>query len=301
MLDSVTLDQLRMLVAVADAGSFTAAAKRVQRAQSAVSHAIATLEEQLDVQLFDRSTKRPTFTPHGEAILAEARMVLVRAERLRATARGLAAGMEGDVTLATGVIVPEEPLVRTFDKFRHAFPLVALRVFREEVGGAPDLVARGIADLGFAGAQSLAPFAEDVFDRSAIGEAEVVTVAGAKHPLALLDRPLSDSDLADHRQITPTSRVAKNFEHTLVHDVWEVADLALRHRIIREGMAWGTLPLEVAKPSLADGHLVRLRIQARPEHALRVPLFAISRTGDAVGPARRWLVETMRAELAGSP
>lgn len=205
MLVSVTLDQLRMLVAVANAGSFTAAAKHVQRAQSAVSHAIATVEEQLGVTLFDRSTKRPTFTPYGETILAEARMVLVRAERLRAT--------------------------------------------------APD------------------------------------------HPLAQLARPLADADLADHRQITPTSRVAERFEHTLVHDVWEVADLSLHHQMILRGVAWGTLPLEVAEPSLATGRLARLQIEARPEHALRAPLFAISRIGDALGPARRWLIEAIRAAL----
>ncbi len=300
LLDAVTLDQLRMLVAVADAGSFTAAAKRVQRAQSAVSHAIATLEDQLEVQLFDRSTKRPTFTAHGEAILAEARTVLVRAERLRATARGLAAGLESEVTLATSVIVPEDPLVETLDRFRHAFPGITLRIFREEVGGAPELVAGGVADLGFAGSESLAAYAEDVFDRTPIGGADVVTVASQDHPLASLDRPLTDADLADYRQLSPTSRVAATYQHTLVHDVWEVADLPLRHRLIRRGVGWGTLPVALAASDLSTGRLRRLRVEARPEQALKVPLFAISRTGDAIGPARRWLIEAVQSALNGA-
>lgn len=59
MLEGVTLDQLRMLSAFAETGNFTAAAKYVSRAQSAVSHAIARLERQLGVTLFDRSIKQP--------------------------------------------------------------------------------------------------------------------------------------------------------------------------------------------------------------------------------------------------
>ncbi|WP_280952728.1 LysR family transcriptional regulator [Mesorhizobium sp. WSM3860] len=62
MLDALTLDQMRMFLAVADAGSFRLASMRLGRAQSAVSHAIANLETELKTVLFDRSTRRPTLT-----------------------------------------------------------------------------------------------------------------------------------------------------------------------------------------------------------------------------------------------
>jgi DNA-binding MarR family transcriptional regulator len=72
MLDALTLDQMRIFAAVAETGSFSAAARRLGRVQSAVSQSIAGLEDQLGVALFDRSGKTPKLTPGGTAILARA-------------------------------------------------------------------------------------------------------------------------------------------------------------------------------------------------------------------------------------
>ncbi|MGC7974414.1 LysR family transcriptional regulator, partial [Salmonella enterica] len=75
-IERLSLDQLRDFVQVADSGSFLAAARKLSRAQSAVSYAIATLEDQLGVLLFDRSGYRPQLTSPGVALLADARQVL---------------------------------------------------------------------------------------------------------------------------------------------------------------------------------------------------------------------------------
>ena len=68
MLDNLTLDQMRVLIAVAEDGSFSAAARRLGRVQSAVSQAIQTLEENLRLTLFDRSAKTPVLTDAGRAV-----------------------------------------------------------------------------------------------------------------------------------------------------------------------------------------------------------------------------------------
>ena len=62
MIDSLTLDQLRVLIAVADEGSFSGAARRLGRVQSAISQAVQTLEATLELALFDRSAKKPVLT-----------------------------------------------------------------------------------------------------------------------------------------------------------------------------------------------------------------------------------------------
>src|SRR3712207_4721026 len=80
MLDALTLDQMRVFAAVADSGSFRAAAARLSRAQSAVSHAVATLEGQLGLAVFDRSGHRPRLTPEGRALLAEVRAILTKVD-----------------------------------------------------------------------------------------------------------------------------------------------------------------------------------------------------------------------------
>ena len=62
MLSRVTLDQLQILIAVADTGNFSAAARKVNRVQSAVSQSIQSLEDGLELKLFDRSSKVPRLT-----------------------------------------------------------------------------------------------------------------------------------------------------------------------------------------------------------------------------------------------
>ena len=69
MIDGVSLDQLRTFIAVADEKSFSAAGRRLRRAQSVVSQTMANLEGQLGVKLFDRSARLPVLTDQGRAAL----------------------------------------------------------------------------------------------------------------------------------------------------------------------------------------------------------------------------------------
>jgi DNA-binding transcriptional LysR family regulator len=107
MLDALTLDQMRTFIAVAEAGSFRAAAVRLARVQSAVSHAVLNLEAQLGIKLFERSGHRSTLTTEGEALLADMRTILLKVDTLRARARGLGEGLELRLAIA---LDPQFPL-----------------------------------------------------------------------------------------------------------------------------------------------------------------------------------------------
>src|ERR1700757_4640146 len=100
MIDPLTLDQMRVLAAVAETGSFSAAGRRLGRVQSAVSQSIQTLEQHLRLALFDRDAKTPQLTDAGRAILDMAREVLARAEDLQARAAAMEAGVEPELTIA---------------------------------------------------------------------------------------------------------------------------------------------------------------------------------------------------------
>ena len=89
MLDPLTLDQLRVLVAVADEGSFSAAARRLGRVQSAISQAVQSMETALRVTLFDRDGKIPQLNDAGRVLLADARRLLSGAEAFKAQGREL--------------------------------------------------------------------------------------------------------------------------------------------------------------------------------------------------------------------
>src|SRR3984885_7074207 len=100
MLDGVSLDQLRTFIAAADAGSFSAAARRLNRAQSAVSQTISGLEARLRVNLFDRTGRYPLLTEQGRQILIDARTVAAGIDQLKARAKGMAGGREAELSVA---------------------------------------------------------------------------------------------------------------------------------------------------------------------------------------------------------
>ena len=106
MLDALTLDQMRVFVAVSETGSFRAGAGRLSRVQSAVSHAIGTLETELGVALFDRSGHKPLLTAEGRALLADARAILLKVDAMRARARGLGEGIELGLSIVVDNLFP---------------------------------------------------------------------------------------------------------------------------------------------------------------------------------------------------
>jgi DNA-binding transcriptional LysR family regulator len=111
VLDRITLDQLRVLTTVVDEGSFSAAARKLQRVQSAVSAAMANLEDQLAVPLWDRTQRAATLTPAGHAVLGAARRVLAEVDDLGKLATGIQAGLEPMVSLCIESIFPTAALV----------------------------------------------------------------------------------------------------------------------------------------------------------------------------------------------
>src|ERR1700751_1184268 len=93
-----TLDQLRVFLTVVDVGSFAGAARKLGRATSVISYAIANLEAQLGVPLFDRkSTRKPQLTDAGRTVLSDARTVSNGINGLRAKVKGLREGLEAEI------------------------------------------------------------------------------------------------------------------------------------------------------------------------------------------------------------
>src|ERR1700689_2691176 len=124
-----TLDQIQVFLAIAEAGSLPAAAKKLNRATSVISYAIANLEAQLGVSLFARAgASRPRLTEAGRAILSDSRGIALALDGLIAKARGLTQGLEAEVALVVDVMLPAKRLVRALDEFRKTFPTVALRL-----------------------------------------------------------------------------------------------------------------------------------------------------------------------------
>ena len=136
MLDAVSLDQLRTFIAAVDEGSFSAASRKLLRAQSVVSETISKLEEQIGVQLFDRSGRYPKLTPAGSAVLGDARSIITWVDLLKARAKGMSAGLEPELSVVIDVFYPIDAITQLAKEFRQKYPGVALRIYVEALGGA---------------------------------------------------------------------------------------------------------------------------------------------------------------------
>ncbi|HMM65041.1 MAG TPA: LysR family transcriptional regulator [Mesorhizobium sp.] len=168
------LEQLRIFLAVVDAGSFGAAARRLDRAVSVVSYGISNLEAQLGVDLFERrGTRKPRLTPAGRMVLAEARTL----------AQGID-GLEAEIDLAVDVMLPAQRLATVLAAFAEAFPTVSLRLHVEALGAVTALVLDRKAVIGMSG--PLAAGVEGV-EWTMTGSVPLVPVTAPGHPLARID------------------------------------------------------------------------------------------------------------------
>lgn len=291
MIDALTLYQLCVLVTVAEAGSFSAAARRLGRAQSAVSHAVAGLEEVLLVPLFDRSGWRPRLTEEGRALLLDARATLAKADTLRARARSLAEGLEAGISIVVDIMFPTRALVDLVAGFQAAFPDVALDLRVEALGSVPELVLSGACRLGVQG--SLPDIPEEL-ERMLLPEEVVVEpVASPCHPLARHPGPIPDAALGGEVQIVLTDRSRRTEGRdfaVLSERRIRTADLGAKHALLRAGLGWGFMPKELVGEDLAAGRLVVLRLGNRHPETRTMPLYLIHPRGNPPGPAGRWIV-----------
>lgn len=295
-----TLDQLQVFLEVAESGSFSAAARRLNRAQSVVSYTIANLEAQLEISLFDRgSARQPQMTDAGRALMSDARRIVADLQTLRARAHSIRQGLEAEITLALSTMVPSDGVVSVLNAFRARFPTVALNLTIGELGGIMDMVANGQADIGLGG--TLAD-ANDHLIAEKIGHSYMVPVAAADHPLVRLNRPLTLADVREEVQLVVTDASGLTNGRTfnvLSYRIWRVSDIHTKHMLTLGGLGWGGLPAPLVMEDLRCGRLAVLPLEAYRQG--EYPLHAITRAASPPGPAGRWLIEQFNARLSACP
>ncbi|RVT82931.1 LysR family transcriptional regulator [Inhella crocodyli] len=290
MIGALTLDQLRVLVAIDEAGSFSAAGRRLRRVQSAISHAVQGLEDSQGVQLFDRSTRTPRFTDAGRALVAQARQVLRQAERFERTAQDIAAGMEPELSLAMDSFVPSPPVIQALALLQSEFPNLAVTLFTEGMGSAERRVRDGSATIGLC---ALLPSVAQDLQAMPLTQITMVPVVAPSHPLAQETGPITRDLLQDQVQLIltdPQQRPGPRFSVVSTR-VWRFVDIARRLEFLLAGFGWGTMPRHLVQAHLDAGALVPLRIEDPGVLPPSIGLFAIH---DRIHPlglgARRLLV-----------
>jgi DNA-binding transcriptional LysR family regulator len=294
VLDGVSLDQLRAFIAAVDEGSFSAGARRLHRAQSAVSELVSNLEAQIGVQLFDRTERYPKLTPAGVLLVADARVVVANVNILKARAKGISAGLEPELSAVIDVLFPIEAISESALEFRERFPHTPLRLYVEALGGAYQPVIDGRCSLGVVGSLPIAP---DTVSVEPLTEVDMVMVAARHHPLASVSGVISRAELAKHVQLVLTDRseLTRGREFGVMSPLtWRLGDLFAKHSFLLKGLGWGGMPVHAVQQDLQDKKLVKLLIEDMPEQRLILPMFAVYLSSSPPGPAGRWLIERLK-------
>ena len=292
MLDGVSLDQLRTFIAAVDEGSFSAAARRLNRVQSAVSGWIGGLEEQIGVVLFDRSGRFPRLTPEGVLLLQDARNVVSGVDTLKARAKLLASGLEAELSVVVDVFFPSAVVSATAKAFAIRFPLTPLRLFVEGLGAAYQPVLDGRCTLGILATLPIA-FPSLVGER--LGEVPLVFVAAAGHPLSSHGPRIPKSEAAKYVQLVLTDRsdlMAGHDYGVVSSSTWRLADLSTKYAFIKDGVGWGGMPLHMVENDIASGSLVVLDLVGMSGSALTMS--AYHQPPEPPGPAGRWFIDHLR-------
>jgi len=297
MLDGVSTDQLRTFIAAADEGSFSAAGRKLRRAQSVVSQTLANLEGQIGIPLFDRAGRYPQLTEAGRALLAEARTVVDGMDGFKARARTLAEGLEPELSVAVDVMYPMTSLTNAVGAFRQAFVHTPLRLYVEALGAVVQPVLDGVCRIGVIGSMPTVPAG---MDAERLLDVTMVTVVSPAHPLAALKRAIAHRELAQHVQLVLTDRSAltDGRDYGVFSPLtWRLADLGAKHAFLRAGFGWGHMPAAMVQADIDAGELVRIRPENYQLSTPPLAMFAVYRRDTPPGPAGRWFIDHLKQSV----
>lgn len=252
----MTLDQLQVLQTIVTTGSFRAASQELHRAQSAVSYAIRSLEDELGFKIFNRDQYRPQLTPQGRAFLKKADDLIVQFQELTETAEFLKRGHEPTLRLAVSAQWPLPPLIAALKEFAERYPQTEIKIIHDILSNDEQLL-EDHADI------ALGP----VFNDSSLLITEelfnipLVAVCSAKHPLARQKEKLTREELGRYPQIimSTTVKTSKRSAGIINPDnVISVQDYLTKKAFLTEGLGWGRMPEHLIQEEIKKKSLVTL-------------------------------------------
>ncbi|MBC7705434.1 MAG: LysR family transcriptional regulator [Rhodoferax sp.] len=297
MIGSLTLDQLRVLVTIADAGSFSAAGRKLGRVQSAISQSIGTLEDVQGVLLFDRTGHRPILTETGRVLVEQARLVLASAARFEGVALGTRSGLEPELVIAIDPLVPTAPFIESLSALSRTFPNLPVSFSTEGLGGSLRRLRSNPAAIGIC---LLLPSIPDDIAAYPLLRVGMKAVVASGHPLASLGRPATQTDLEPYVQLVLSDPIDTGGENFGVVGVklWRFVDLGRRLDFLLGGFGWCRMPDHLVSRWIASGSLVALHIEHDPTPREGLTIYAAHQRNRTLGPAGRWLLDDLRRRLS---
>ncbi len=254
----IDLDALRVLDAIDRLGSFEKAAQSLFRVRSAISYTIQKCEQDLNIQIFDRSKHKAALTPAGTMLLEQGRHLLEEAYKIEQRIKQVHQGWEMELTIGIDVLIPTKPLLELIQAFYELHQHTFIKIQNEVYGGTWDALVGNRADL-MIGASGVNPMPA-IFNTKKLPKVERVFAVNPKHPLAKLKAPLTTAQISQHRSITikDTSRniPPKHAPHLSLQEILTVSDMQTKFEAQCMGLGAGFLPKALALKGVEQGKLV---------------------------------------------
>lgn len=277
----ITIDLIKTLDAIDRHGSFAAAAEQLHKVPSALTYTLQKCEKDLDITLFDRSGHRAEWTESARHILKEGRHILTSLDNLAHSSQRLAEGWTTQYSLAIDHVLDFNQVVPLLSQAQLDIPWVPIHIQQGTLSGTWELLINHLVDLVLAPNLSK-PNASGIQTR-VIGSMQMVLAVAGSHPLAAIDRAITEDDMADFpvvtvkdtaRQIAPLTAGIRNRKREIM-----VPDMATKIIAQKQGLGIGFLPLHRIQKEIFAGELIVKELVEQPDVA-DIQIVAGWRQGD---------------------
>ena len=258
----MTLEQLNMLVKVAELGTLKAASEKLFKTQPAISQGIKQLEIQMGFQLFSRQGYRLLLTDNGKQIYQHALKLLNEAGQIKQLASFLLHGNEASITIAIEASYDLKRILPVFELTQNEFPHTQIILSQEYINGALEAVKSEQADLALTAIDSLA-LHSGKYEANKLYQGYLYNVAAPKF-LQRHSQLTSVTELKDEYQIvvqdSGQSSQGVNYSVQTGQRCWYVNDFSTKKTLIMSGMGWGRLPDHMIKDELKAKTLLTVQL-----------------------------------------
>ena len=292
----LSLEALQIIDAIDRRGSFSKAAQELHRVPSTISYTVARLEEDLDLQVFERNGPRILLTAAGRELLKEGRYLLKAASDLEQRVKRVASGWETELAIGMDSMFSALALGEDIDAFYQVAQRTRLRLVQETLSGAWEALLDRRVDL-LVGVAGEGPAGGGYVARP-IGQMGFVFAVAPGHPLAGHAEPLGRGDLQQHRAVVVGDSARNMAPRTvgllLGQDALTVPTMQLKYQFQLAGFGFGFLPEPCARAAIAQGRLVEKQVE---EGRAAETFYVAWRSGDEGAALRWWRARMQRAGL----
>ena len=288
----ISLEGLQVLDAIDRRGSIAGASTELHRVPSTISYAVAKLEQDLGVAVFERAGPRISLTPAGRELLKEGRYLLKAAQDLEHRVRRVATGWETQFAIGLESLLAPSVLVDDIRAFYEVADSTRLRITQEVMSGMWEALLDRRVDLLIAAAGEGPSGGGYVFE--SMGTVPFVFAVAPGHPLAHADEPIDKSELRAHRAVVGGDSALRLPQRTVGvlfgQDTVVVPDIFSKYAFQIAGLGFGFLPEPYARPAIDAGLLVEKQVgERRPDENLY-----LAWRPDEEGAALAWWLQRLR-------